>query len=161
MFRLVSSLMLTVQAFDLLEDFFLANLPQSFSTKSYRGANCFFQSLFGRLPLHSLSAYTFRQKSSLHTSCIVAVCDVTSFISPSAPDIIPSVDCSVFIAFEQVAFWGTIFHFTQYRHYLIAGSYKIQVWKISLLDKNALSYLIVINLSNAFYSILCLNLIRR
>jgi len=108
-----------------LEDFFFAHLTQSLSTEPNGWANDFFHPFFGSFALNCFSTYGLWQESSFYACCEVTVCYVTSFIGPSAPNIVSSLDCSIFPAFEQITFWGTIFHFTQYRHYPSDVSYKI------------------------------------
>lgn len=122
----------------LLENFFFAHLSQNFSAKLHRGSNNFFHPFFGCFPFYGFSAYAARQQSSLNARCIVAICDVAFFIGPPAPDIITSIDYSAFSTFEQITSGGTIFYFTQHRHYLSVVSYKIQFRTFSRFNKNGL-----------------------
>jgi hypothetical protein len=99
-----------------LEYFFSAHFPQSFSSKFQGGNFFFFGFCVDGFPFYSFSANAIGQQPSFYACSVCTVRYIAVFFSPPTPNGVSAKHNSMFSASEQIAFRRTQLFNRQHGH---------------------------------------------
>lgn len=95
------------------EEFFFTYFAEGSPSKFNCWPNDFLRLLFSCFPLNGFSTYPSWKKSPFNAQSVRTVCHVTPILSPSAPNAISTIHCSVFPAFKQFTSGRTCLYLRQ------------------------------------------------